>query len=92
MHITDAELARDTQGVLDNVQRGAEVIVERGHRPVARIAPVAGPGRPIDECIAAAKLYEERLGYAPTPDADFARDVQAGIDMHPEGLNPLEWE
>lgn len=48
----------------------------------------AGPGRTLSECIAIAKAYEEKLGYAPVPDADFATDVQAAIDAHREPLNP----
>ena len=57
----------------------------------ARFLP-ARPGRSIDECIALAKAYEERLGYAPVPDPDFAKDVQAAIDAHREPLNPPSWE
>lgn len=34
-----------------------------------------GPGRKLGERIAIAKAYEEELGYAPVPDADFAADV-----------------
>jgi hypothetical protein len=46
------------------------------------------PGRKLSECIAIAKAYEEELGYAPVPDADFAADVQAAVDAHRELLNP----
>ena len=49
------------------------VIAEQDYRPVA------GPGRKLSECIAIAKAYEENLGYAPVPDADFAADVQAPL-------------
>ena len=45
-----------------------------------------GPGHKLSECIALAKAYEEELGYAPVPDADFAADVQAAIDAHLEPL------
>ena len=38
------------------------------------------PGRKLSKCIALAKVYEEKLGYAPVPDADFARDAKAGIN------------
>jgi hypothetical protein len=47
-----------------------------------------GPGRKLSECIAIAKAYEEELGYAPVPDADFAADVQAAVDAHRKPLNP----
>jgi hypothetical protein len=77
--ITEAELARDLHAILAKVQEGAEVIVERDHRAVAVIKTPQGPGRKISECIALAKAYEKKLGYAPVPDPDFADDVQAAI-------------
>lgn len=39
-------------------------------------------GRKINECIALARAYEAKLGYAPARDADFVKDVQDGIDAH----------
>jgi antitoxin (DNA-binding transcriptional repressor) of toxin-antitoxin stability system len=92
LRITEAELARDISGVLAKVREGAEVIVEQDHRPVAVIKTPQGPGRKLSECIALAKAYEARLGYAPVPDADFAADVQAAIDAHHEPLNPPSWD
>ncbi|HXB73135.1 MAG TPA: hypothetical protein VNY05_33165 [Candidatus Acidoferrales bacterium] len=77
--------------MLAKVQEGVEVIVEQDHRPVAVIKTPPGPRRKISECIALAKAYEEKLGYAPVPDPDFARDVQAAIDAHREPLNPPAW-
>jgi antitoxin (DNA-binding transcriptional repressor) of toxin-antitoxin stability system len=88
VHMSEAEVARDLHAVLEKVREGVEVIIEQDHRPVAVIKTPPGPGRPIDECIALAKAYEERLGYAPVPDPDFAKDVQAAIDAHQEPLNP----
>src|ERR1019366_8249163 len=46
LHMTEAELARDLHAVLERVCQGAEVVVEEGHRRVALIKPVEGPGRP----------------------------------------------
>ncbi len=92
VRITEAELARDIHAVLAKVQAGVEVIVEQDHRPVAVIKTPRGPGRKISECIALAKAYEEKLGYAPVPDPDFAKDVQAAIDAHREPLNPPSWD
>jgi antitoxin (DNA-binding transcriptional repressor) of toxin-antitoxin stability system len=89
VRITETELARDLHAVLARVrEEGVEVIVEQDHRPVAVIKTPQGPGRKISECIALAKAYEERLGHAPVPDADFADDVQAAVNAHPEPLNP----
>jgi antitoxin (DNA-binding transcriptional repressor) of toxin-antitoxin stability system len=92
VRITEAELARDLHAVLAKVQAGVEVIVEQEHRPVAVIKTPQRPGRKISECIALAKVHEQKLGYAPAPYADFAKDVQAAIDSHREPLNPPAWD
>jgi hypothetical protein len=93
VRISEAELARDIHAVLAKVrEEGVEVIVEQDHRPVAVIKSPQGPGRMIGECIVLAKAYEEKLGCPPTPDADFAVDVQAAIDAHREPLNPPSWD
>ena len=92
VRITEAELARDTHAVLEKVQAGVEIVVEQDQRPVAVIKTPQSPGRKISECIALAKAYEEKLGYAPAPDPDFAKDVQAAIDAHREPLNPPAWD
>jgi antitoxin (DNA-binding transcriptional repressor) of toxin-antitoxin stability system len=92
VHISEAEAARDFHAVLARVREGAEVVVEQDDRPVAVIRAPQSAGRPIAECIAIAKAYEERLGYAPVPDPDFARDVQEGIDAHREPLDVSMWD
>ena len=38
------------------------------------------------------KAYEEKLGYAPIPDVDFANDVQAGIESRRDSFEPPEWD
>jgi hypothetical protein len=48
-------------------------------------------GRKISECIVLAKAYAEKLGYAPIPDDDFARDVKDGIDAHREPIRNV-WD
>ena len=88
VRITEAELASDTHAVLEKVQAGVEVVVEQDNRPVAVIKMPAGLGRKISECIALARAYEGKLGYAPVPDPGFANDVQAAFDAHREPLNP----
>lgn len=92
VRITEAELARDIHAVLAKVQEGVEVIVEQDHRPVAVIRTPRGPGRKISECIALAKAHEAELGYAPTPDPDFAKDVQSAIDARHEPFHPTAWD
>jgi len=88
VRITESELAGDTHAVLEKVQAGVEVVVEQDNRPVAVIKMPAGLGRKISQCIALARAYEDKLGYAPVPDPGFAHDVQAAIDAHREPLNP----
>jgi hypothetical protein len=75
VHMTEAELTQNLHDALETVRNGGEVLVEQNHHPFAIIKAIEGPGRPIAECIAIAKAYEEHLGYAPLPDADFAADV-----------------
>ena len=90
--MTEAELAKDLHAVLERVRQGVEVVIEQDHRPVAVIKTPTSPGRSIDESIALAKAFEERLGYAPTPDPDFAKDVQSAIEERSEALNPPSWD
>ena len=82
VHMSEAEVARDLHAALARVQQGVEIVIEQDHRPVAVLKPSAStrPGRKLSECIELAKAYEARLGYAPIPDENFARDVQAGIN------------
>lgn len=88
--ITEAELARDVRAVLEKIEQGSEIIIEReDHRPVAVMKQPNPVGRKISECIALAKAYEEKFGSAPMPDADFARDVQEGIDAHREPIRDV---
>ncbi len=58
VRITEAELARDVCAVLEEIERGGEVIIEReDHRPLAVIKQPQPVGRKISECIALAKAY-----------------------------------
>jgi len=92
VRITEAELARDVRAVLEKIERGNEVIIEReDHRPLAVMKQPQAVGRKISECIALAKAYEEKLGYASVPDEDFAKDVQEGIDAHREPIRNV-WD
>ena len=92
--MTEAELAHDLHAALAKVQQGIEIVIEQDNRPVAVLKPSqsGGPGRKLSECIALAKEYEKRLGYAPIPDAEFAKDVQAGIDSRGDPFDPPAWD
>lgn len=94
VHMSEAELARDLHTVLAKVQQGVEVIIEQEHRPIAvlKSSVPTRPGRKLSECIALAKVYEANLGYAPMPDEDFAKDVQAGIDSRRDSFELPVWE
>jgi antitoxin (DNA-binding transcriptional repressor) of toxin-antitoxin stability system len=94
VHMSEADVARDLHAALAKVQQGVEIVIEQDHRPVAVLKPSgpARPGRKLSECIALAKAYEAKLGHAPVPDEDFARDVQAGIDARRDSFEPPAWD
>ena len=87
VHMSEAEVIKDIQAVLEKVRQGAEVIVEQGDRTVAIIKPVKGPGRPIEECIALAKAHETGA----TLDDDFAKDLEEIINSR-QPLDTSVWD
>jgi antitoxin (DNA-binding transcriptional repressor) of toxin-antitoxin stability system len=91
LHITEAELARDVHAVLEKVQKGAEIVIEQDHRPVAVIKPPQVPGRMLSECIAIAKQREKERGYAVALDPDFAADFEE-IVRNRQPWNPPSWD
>jgi antitoxin (DNA-binding transcriptional repressor) of toxin-antitoxin stability system len=76
VHVTEAELANDVRSIMQRVETGAEVIIERDARPFAILRAVDPVRRTISDCIALAKAHEEESGLAPTLDPDFATDVE----------------
>ena len=91
LHLTEAELARDVHSVLEKVQQGLEVVVERDNQPLAIIRPAAPTPRTISECIALAEQREKDRGYAVTLDPDFADDVEQ-IVQNRKPWNPPAWD
>jgi len=87
LHITEAELARDIASVLDRVQSGVEIVIERNEKPVAVLRPAEPKRRKLSEIIAS--LPEHSTA---TLDPDFAADVQKFINSHREPLHPPEWD
>jgi antitoxin (DNA-binding transcriptional repressor) of toxin-antitoxin stability system len=81
LHMTEAELARNLALVLDHVQSGTEVIIERNDRPVAVLRPTQPSWRKLSEIKTA---LPERS--AATLDADFVAEVQEFIDRHSAAL------
>ena len=96
LYMSETEVARDLHAVLAKVQQGIEVVIEQDHLPIAILktpsASATRPGRKLSECVALAKAYEEKLGHTPLPDAGFAYDVQAGIDMRRDSFEPPAWD
>jgi antitoxin (DNA-binding transcriptional repressor) of toxin-antitoxin stability system len=88
LRITEAELARDPYVVLAKVEDGAEVIVERNHRPVATITPAKRSGRLVSACIASAKAS----GSKAILDGGFGKDVEKGIRERSRPWNPPSWD
>ena len=85
--MTEAEVTTNFAAVLEQVRQGAEIVIEKGHRAVAIISPVKGPGRPIDECIAIAKAR----GSGATLDDDFAGDLEQ-IIAERKPLDTSAWD
>jgi antitoxin (DNA-binding transcriptional repressor) of toxin-antitoxin stability system len=87
LHITEAELARDIASMLDRVQGGAEIVIERDAKPVAVLRAAEPKRRRLSEILAS--LPEDSTAIV---DADFAADVEAFIDRHREPLQAPEWD
>ena len=87
LHISEADLAKNTGAILQRVQTGGEVIVERNAQPLAVIRPAEPVRRKISECIA--MLPADSTA---TIDPDFAKDVEAAIESHREPLEPPSWD
>jgi antitoxin (DNA-binding transcriptional repressor) of toxin-antitoxin stability system len=87
--ITESELARDVGAVLDRVDQGDEIIVERAdHRAVAVISAPRRSGRPITEILEDAR----RRGSSTTLDEDFGNDLEKIIAAHSAPWKPPSWE
>ena len=87
LHITEADLVRDVRAVLQRVESGAEIIIERDAQPVAVLRAASPVRRTISECIAL--LSDDSSA---TIDPDFAKDVDAAIAARREPLEPPLWE
>jgi antitoxin (DNA-binding transcriptional repressor) of toxin-antitoxin stability system len=51
LHITEAELARDIASVLDRVQAGTEIVIERDAKPVAVLRAAEPRRRKLSEIL-----------------------------------------
>lgn len=77
--ITATEASRRFSDLLDAIERGEEITVMRGGKPVAEIRP---PRRSTGRDLGAALRSTPRL------DEDFADDVDSGLAMLTPAENP----
>jgi antitoxin (DNA-binding transcriptional repressor) of toxin-antitoxin stability system len=52
LHITEADLVRDVRAILQQVETGAEIVIERGAQPVAVLRAASPVRLQLSECIA----------------------------------------
>jgi antitoxin (DNA-binding transcriptional repressor) of toxin-antitoxin stability system len=69
-----AELERDVEGALERVRDGGRVVVERDGAPIAVIEP---PTSPVSTSVTSWRELAERLRDVPSPDDEFAADLEA---------------
>jgi antitoxin (DNA-binding transcriptional repressor) of toxin-antitoxin stability system len=88
VHIPEAEAERDFAGLLARARAGEEIFIEKESSPavVLRMA-TERPLRRLSESLRLAKEH----GSTATLDGDFARDLEAVINSHPEPLENL-WD
>lgn len=90
LRVKEADAVRDLAGILQRVQAGMEVVIERDAQPLAVIRPAAPARRTISESIALAEAHEKETGQAPVLDPDFAADVEK-IIRNRKPWNPPTW-
>ena len=90
LRVSEADAVRDLAAILQRVQAGVEVVIERDAQPVAIIRAVAPKRRTISECIALAETHEKESGNSPVLDSDFAADVEE-IVRNRKPWNPPTW-
>lgn len=88
IRVSDVEAASDFASLLARVRAGAEVVIEHDAQPIAIVQPADGNVRRLSESLLLAKKHASSA----TLDSDFAHDVNAAIESHPEPLSPPEWD
>jgi antitoxin (DNA-binding transcriptional repressor) of toxin-antitoxin stability system len=82
-HISRAEAAGDFEGLLARVRAGERVIIEENTAPIAILQP---PPDPHVRLLSESLRIAEKRGSTVTLDEDFARDLEAVINSHPEAI------
>jgi antitoxin (DNA-binding transcriptional repressor) of toxin-antitoxin stability system len=88
VHLSPAEAIRDIAAILERVEQGVEVIVEKDHRPVVVMQPAPRPGRLLSECIARAEARRSTV----TLDEGFGKDLEEIINSRREPLDASRWD
>lgn len=89
LRITEAELVRDVRAVLEKVEEGSEVIIEReDHRPVAVICAPPRSGRPITDILRQARQRNSTV----ILDDSFGKDLEDIISSHQKPWDPPSWD
>ena len=91
LHVSEADAVREMAKILQRVETGVEVVIERDARPVAIVRAAAPAPRTISECIELARVHEEETGQAPTLDPDFAADMEE-IVQNRKPRTPALWD
>ena len=91
LRVSEGDAVRDLAAILERVQAGTEVVIERDAQPLAIIRAAAPQRRTISECIALAEAHERESGDGPVLDSDFAADVEE-IVRNRKPWNPPAWD
>jgi len=86
--ISEAEATRDFGSLLARVRAGAEIVIKDGSQPIAVVRPAEPLIRRLSESLGLAREH----GSTATLDADFAKDVEAAVEVHRESLNAPAWD
>ena len=90
LRVSEADAVRDLAAILERVQAGTEVVIERNAQPLAIIRAAAPERRTISECIALAEAHEKESDGGAVLDPDFAADVEE-IVRNRKPWNPPTW-
>jgi len=91
VHMSEAEVAKNFAAALEKVRQGAEVIVERNHRPVAVLRAAVPDRRTISDSIALAEQRDKERGYTVLLDPEFAAEVEH-IVANRKPWAPSSWD
>ena len=89
LHMTEAELVKNIEAVMEQVRQGNEVVIKDDNREVAVLKPARPKaGKLTSEIIADMQAF----GSDVKMDPDFARDIEEGIKAMRQPWNPPPWD